>query len=408
MDEQGLLRVGGRLQKARMPLWERHPVLLPGSHRITKLLITAEHLHLLYAGPTLVSTLLSRRFSILGGRQVIRTITSCCVTCRKVAAKPAPQLHGQLPTDRVNPRQVFNCVGIDYAGPILVKYGPVRKPRFTKAYIAVFVCLATKAVHIELVSELTTSAFVATLRRFIGRRGIPSTIWSDHGTNFVGAERDIHRLIKQDEESARKVHGFCTSQQIKWKFIPERTPHFGGLWEAAVKSLKSHLRKVLGEAKLNFEELSTVLIQVEACLNSRPLTPLPEASDALEVLTPGHFLIGRPLTSLPENSELQVLKPLRRWQLCQSLTRHLWARWSHEYLNILSRFSKWHTETRDYQVGDIVCLREEPMAPTRWPLARIIKVHPGQDGKVRVVTVRTSKGVYNRPVVKLVPLVQDQ
>ena len=203
-------------------------------------------------------------------------------------------------------------------------------------------------------------------------------------------------------------HGFCTSQQIKWKFIPERTPHFGGLWEAAVKSLKSHLRKVLGEAKLNFEELSTVLVQVEACLNSRPLTPLPEASDALEVLTPGHFLIGRPLTSLPENSELQVLKPLRRWQLCQSLTRHLWARWSHEYLTILSRFSKWHTETRDYQVGDIVCLREEPMAPTRWPLARIIKVHPGQDGKVRVVTVRTSKGVYNRPVVKLVPLVQDQ
>ena len=121
--------------------------------------------------------------------------------------------------------------------------------------------------------------------------------------NFVGAEREIHRLLQQDHKSARAVHGFCTSNQIKWKFIPECTPHFGGLWEAAIKSLKSHLKKVLGDARLNFEEFLIVLVQVEACLNSHPLTPLPEASDTLEVLTPGHFLIGRPLTALPEESE---------------------------------------------------------------------------------------------------------
>ena len=115
--------------------------------------------------------------------------------CRKVAAKPAPQIHGQLPADRVNPGKVFDCMGIDYAGPVLVKYGLVRKPRFTKSYVAVFVCLGTKVVHLEHVSDLTTSAFVATLRRFIGQRGIPSTIWSDHGMNFVGAEREIHVLL---------------------------------------------------------------------------------------------------------------------------------------------------------------------------------------------------------------------
>ena len=406
LDSKGLLRVGGRLQKAEISFSERHPILLPGNHRITKLLITAEHLRLLHAGPTLTSASLSRRVTILGGRRAIRTITSQCVTCRKVAARPAPQIHGQLPADRVRPGQVFDCVGIDYAGPVLVKYGPVRKPRFTKGYVAVFVCLATKAVHLELVSDLTTSALIATLRRFVGRRGIPSTLWSDHGTNFVGAERELQNLLR-DEDTARVVQGYCNSHRIKWKFIPERTPHFGGLWEAAVKSFKSHLRKVLGEARLNFEEFSTVLVQIEACLNSRPLTPLPEATDALEVLTPGHFLIGRPLVALPEENEQQVISPLRRWHLCQSLSRHLWTRWSREYLDILGRFSKWHEETNNYQVGDIVCLREEPTAPTKWPLARIIRVYPGPDGKVRVVTVKTSKGVYNRPVVKLVPLVQE-
>ena len=135
----------------------------------------------------------------------------------------------------------FDCVGKQ---PVLVKYRPVRKPCFTKGYIAVFVCLATKAVHLELVSDLTTSSFIATLRRFIGRRGIRSTIWSDHGMNFVRAEKEIHMLLRQDEKFARAIVAFCTSQQIKWKFIPKRTPHFGGLWEAAVESLKSHLNKV--------------------------------------------------------------------------------------------------------------------------------------------------------------------
>ena len=372
-----------------------------------KLLVAAEHLRLLHAGPTLVSASLSRRFSILGGRRIIRAITSSCVTCRKVAAKPTPQLRGQLPADRLKSGQVFDCVGVDYAGPVSIKYGPVRKPRFIKGYVAVFVCLATKAVHLELVSDLTTSAFIATLRRFIGQRGIPLTIWSDHGTNFVGAEKEIYRLLRQDKDSVQVIREFCTSNKIVWKFIPERAPHFGGLWEAAVRSFKSHLKRVLGEAKLNFEEFSTVLIQVEACLNSRPLTPLPEVSDAIEVLTPGHFLIGRPLAALPEENEDQEVRPLRRWQLCQNLTRHFWTRWSREYLSSLNRFSKWNTETRDYQAGDIVCLREEPTAPTRWPLAKVIKVHPGQDGKVRVVTVRTAMGDYVRPVVKLVPLIQE-
>ena len=263
-----------------------------------------------------MSASLSRRFCILNSRRAIRSIVRSCVTCRKVAARPSPQIFGQLPADRLNPRATFECVGIDYAGPVMVKSGPVRRPVLKKTYVAVFVCFATKAVHLELVSELTTSAFIAALRRFIGRRGIPNTIWSDHGSNFVGAEREIRELLRK--ETSDTVEDFCSSQNISWKFTPEHAPHFGGLWEAAVKSFKTHIRKILGEVKLNFEELSTVLTQVEACLNSRPLTPIPDSSDALEVLTPGHFLIGRPLTALPDEADHHEVAPLRRWRLCQN------------------------------------------------------------------------------------------
>ena len=403
LDSKGLLRVGGRIHQADLQYSKRHPLLLPANHALTKLLISSEHRRLLHAGPTLVSASLSRRFCVLNNRRVVRSIVRSCVKCRKTEATPTPQIFGQLPADRLKPGPVFDCVGVDYAGPVMVKSGPVRRPILTKAYVAVFVCFTTKAVHLELVSELTTSAFIAALRRFIGRRGIPSAIWSDHGTNFVGAEREIKEMMQK--ESSDSVAEFCALQKIKWKFTPEHAPHFGGLWEAAVRSFKKHVRKVLGEVKLNFEEFTTVLVQVEACLNSRPLTPLPDASDALEVLTPGHFLIGRPLTALPDEAVHQQLTTLRRWQLCQTLTRHWWARWSKEYIETLLKFSKWHTPSRNLRVGDIVCLRDEPLAPTRWPLARVIEIHPGRDGRTRVVTVRTAKGIYKRPIIKMVPLV---
>ena len=148
------------------------------------------------AGSAVVSTSLSRRFCILNSRRTIRSIVRSCIKCRKVVARSSPQLFGQLPADRLNPGRKFDCVGVDYAGSLLIKSGPIRKPILRKAYVAVFVCFATKAVHLELVSELTTAASIATLRRFIGRRGIPNKIWSDHGTNFAGTEREIKELLQ--------------------------------------------------------------------------------------------------------------------------------------------------------------------------------------------------------------------
>jgi hypothetical protein len=159
--------------------------------------------------------------------------------------------------------------------------------------------------------------------------------------------------------------------------------------------MKTHLRRVVGDVKLTFEELTTVLVQIEACLNSRPLEPLPSDDDGIEALTPGHFLIGRPLESLPDPAfSYRPFPLLRRWNLCQNLVRHFWQRWSTDYLSSLHKFTKWHRASRNISVGDVVILRDDGLVPARWPLAIVIQVHPGTDELVRVVGTKTSKGIY--------------
>ena len=203
---------------------------------------------------------------VIGFRNIVRSVTHSCVICRRTSVKPRPQMMGQLPIERLTPGPVFDNVGVDYAGPVYINYGFVRKPTIVKAYICVFVSLSVKAVHLELVSDLTTGALIASLRRFIARCGKPSTIWSDHGTNFAGAAREIKEFIEflEKQKTQDSISEFCSAQNIVWKFIPERAPHFGGLWEAAVKSLKTHLRRVTANTKFTFEEFTTVLTQVEA------------------------------------------------------------------------------------------------------------------------------------------------
>ena len=271
--------------------------------------------------------------------------------------------------------------------------------------------LFPKAVHLELVSDLTSEAFIACLRQFVSRRGKPTLMWSDHGTNFVGAAREMCEMVDflRSQKARGVISNFCSAQNIEWKFIPEHAPHFGGLWESTVKSMKSHLKKVTLNVKLTFEEYSTILTQIEACLNSRPLVSLPVDDDGIEALTPGHFLIGRPLEALPDPSfSYRSLSILRRWHLCQAIVRHFWKRWSQEYLLSLQRFSKWHQPTRNVQVGDIALLREDNVTPAKWPLARVCEVYPGKDGLVRVVSVKTGSGTYKRPITKVVILLPTE
>ncbi|XP_025991639.2 uncharacterized protein LOC113003998 [Solenopsis invicta] len=310
-----------------------------------------------------------------------------------------------LPRERVTAGRPYLDTGVDYAGLVHLRMTKGRGQRTYEGFIAVFVCLSTRAVHLEAVSDYTADAFLAALRRFVARRGLCRTLRSDCGTNFVGADAQLRSFFAADSPELRRIVGRLASDRIKWLFNTPSAPNFGGIWEAAVKSLKHHLRRVLGDSTLTFEEMSTLLAQVEACLNSRPLQALSDDPDDLAALTPGHFLVGSPLTAVPEPSMRELpANRLTRWQLLQQMRDHFWDRWSREYLHSLVHRPKWRREVADYRVGRLCLLRNESTPPSRWPLARIVRVHVGEDGQIRVVTVRTAASESTRPVVKLILL----
>lgn len=310
---------------------------------------------------------------------------------------------GELPKQRVIPSPPFSVTGIDYAGPILVKQGSYR-PKQIKAYIAVFVCLATKAIHLELVSDLTTDAFIAALRRFVGQYGAPSEIHSDNGTNFHGAKNELHQLyelFRQEPEVSRIIQ-YCQIKEIEWHFIPPNAPEFGGLWEAAVKSTKTHLKRIVGNSVLTFEEMATVLREIQAVLNSRPLFTVSNDPRDPEVITPAHFFIGRPINAIPEPSIKETrTNRLSRWQHCQLMREHFWRVWSREYLLSLQPRKKNWTTTDNVKPGMVVLLQDRNRPPLLWKLGRITSVYPGPDNLVRAVDVFSEGTTYRRPIMKL-------
>ncbi|GFT40049.1 reverse transcriptase domain-containing protein [Trichonephila clavipes] len=196
------------------------------------------------------------------------------------------------------------------------------------------------------------------LRRFIARRSCPSKIISDNGSNFKGASSHLRKLV--DLCLQEEVQNFLSLKGIEWSFIPPYTPHFGGLWESAIKSAKQLLIKATNSVLLNFEECSTLLIQIEVCLNSRPLTELsPDPSD-FTALTPAHFLVGGPIHQFPEPSQPSRSVGLsERWNLIQRLRQYFWDRWSTEYLHRLQPRSKWWRTKPNLQLGDMVIVEKK-------------------------------------------------
>ncbi|CAG7734820.1 unnamed protein product [Allacma fusca] len=267
----------------------------------------------------------------------------------------------------------FATTGVDYAGPYLLRPIKGRSPKLFKCYIALFICFATRAIHLELVSDLTTDSFLAALRRFISDHIKPIEIYSDCGSNFIDANRemkDFLALVKSEPHSST-VDKVLSQQGIQWRFNPPSAPHMGGLWEAGVKSTKYHLKRVVGSTPLNYEEFHTLLKQVQACLNSRPLCQISSHPDDLTALTPGHFVAGGPPTALTEPSYDHLkLNRLSKWQLVQRLNQHFWQRWSAEYLTRLQARPKWWSHQPNFEVGNLVLVKDERLPPQQWHLAR--------------------------------------
>lgn len=402
LDENKVLRVGGRLKNSKLTHNSKFPMLLPAKHKLTDLIIEYEHKRTLHSGAQCTLAHVRQNFWPLNGKQRVRSLIRKCVQCWKV--NPCNNLipkMGDLPDTRVIPSRPFSSIAIDYAGPFDLRDGKLRTNKTIKAYVCIFVCQAVKAVHIEVISDLTSDGFLSLLKRFVARRGIPANIYTDNATCFVGSKNELIKIRNLTETDS--FQDYLSNVNIKWHFMPARSPHFGGLHEAAVKSCKHCLKRVMNQTRLHYEEFYTLTTQVEGILNSRPLIPSSSDPNDYEVLTPAHFLIGQTLTAVPERnwSDAKV-NFIKRYRHLQMIGQHFWARWQMEYLTTLQQRTKWQFhDDPEFYVGRLVLLKEENVPPMSWPLGRILQCHPGRDNVTRVVTVQAKNGTFKRAVARL-------
>ncbi|XP_055710829.1 uncharacterized protein LOC129806329 [Phlebotomus papatasi] len=406
IDHDGILRVGGRLKNSEQSFETCHPALI-GSGKLSEWIAQREHQRLLHAGPQLTLSSIRAKFWPLKGRNLVRSIIHRCTTCIRAKPQCAEQLMGDLPSSRTTLLRPFLHTGMDFTGHILIRRSP-RGSVAEKAYVVVFICMSTKAVHLELITSLSSAAFIATFRRFIARRGLPAHIYSDNGTNFVGGEKELRNLLR-NHNVQQDLANFSSTLHVQWHFNPPGAPHQGGLWEAAVKSFKTHFMRVVGNVRLTYEELNTIIVQIEAVLNSRPLIALMDDPNDPRSLTPGDFLVGNAPTQLPvDPGDVVNVDHLNRWRLCSKLQHDLTTRWKNDYLHTLQQRNKWNKETPNFTEGDVVLLKTENMSSLEWPLGLVVDVFPGSDGKVRVAQLRVRGKLITRPITKLIKLPVDE
>lgn len=403
LDEENLLRVGGRLRHANLSAENKNPIILSKNNPLTLLIVADAHRNTLHGGLQLMLSYLRTRYWIIKAKSAVKNHIHKCIVCAKIRAKSINQIMGDLPKVRVSPARAFLHSGVDFAGPYNILMSRGRGMRTIKSYIAIFICMCTKAIHIELVGDLTSQSFIAAFRRFVARRGRCLHLWSDQGRNFVGANKElVDTWIEARLNFKNDIANLLVQDGTQWHFVPPYSPNFGGLWEAGVKSIKFHLKRIL-TTTLTYEELSTVLCQVEACLNSRPLCPIDDEDvENVNPLTPAHFLIGEPTVIVPSPDLRQVtVNHLARWQYLQKLVADFWHKWRDEYLTRLQQRPKWIKERTEFDVGDIVLVKQDNVPPGKWLMGRIIAKHPGLDTRTRVYSVKIGETITKRCVTKL-------
>ena len=406
--EDDILRCKGRLGNAPLDIATRYPILLPRQHHVTRLIVEACHRKVNHGGVKETLVELRSEYWAPKGRQLVKKTLHQCVICKKLEGLPYKAYkRAELPETRVTDVPAFTHVGVDFAGPLFTK----TTRGTTKTYICLFTCATSRAIHLELLPDLSSEAFIRGLQRFAGRRGTPASITSDNAKTFKRANKDLAQLFK-----ARKAQDFAANRGITWNFILEKAPWWGGYYERMIQLVKRSLRKILGKAQLTYEELLTVLLEVEGVVNSRPLTCVyPEVTE--EPLTPSHLVIGRRLNTLPDRTELSddedcASKLQRKARHLSKLIEHFRKRWTKEYLIGLREFHHCGTQgdhDRKIKIGDVVLIHDENLPRRNWRLGEVTELIESKDGCERgaVLRVASKKGKHlklRRPIQKLVPL----
>ena len=412
VDRDGLWRCGGRMSNSTLSPAAQHPILLDKDHHLTSLLILDAHRRVLHDGVRETLAELRSVYWVVRGRQVVKKLLCGCTTCRRHEGAPCKGVPSPpLPGFRVSESQPFQTTGVDFAGPLYVKASDPSAT--TKTWMVLYTCYSTRAVHLDLVQDMTAQTFLRSLRRFTARRGTPAKMVSDNAKTFKSASVSIANTLRSLE-----VKKFLGVNRIEWQFNLEKAPWQGGAFERMIKSAKRCLRKAIGKSGLSFDELLTLVIEVEGVLNSRPLTYVYD-TDVTEPLTPSHLLVGYRILSLPDTSlsddpadDYSPGKISRRSAHLARTLDHFWRRWKREYLLELREFHR--TGQRgggscELRPGEVVTVYDENHPRGMWRLGRVESLLPGTDGRVRGVSVRVvSKSgrvdILRRPVQHIYPL----
>lgn len=386
-DEENLYRVNTRLVYTQDTEHFKYPFLLPKNHPLVHQLIHDAHKYHCHGGVQFLMGKLREKYWILQGRRAVGNVVHKCTACKRHQAVPLEVDPAALPEGRVKISEAFSTTGVDLAGPLFLKDG-------SKAWIVLFTCALYRGVYLDVVTSLSTGAFMGALERFISICGRPCTVYSDNGTNFVGADNIFKTLNWDDIQERSNLH------QIQWIFNPPTAAWWGGWWERLVRSVKDLLKRMLGKAKLSYDELRTCLAGVAAVINDRPLTVVTEDNGDLIPLTPNMFMRGKVAGFLEETHDAGVLS--QSYQNMKKVQVQLQARFRKEYLSQL--VMKANEKKASVKVGDVVLVGSDGKKRYDWPLGKIEELIRGKDGKARMARVKTVKAVMHRPLQRLYPL----
>ncbi|XP_076385089.1 uncharacterized protein LOC143263989 [Megachile rotundata] len=380
VDEQGILRANGRVTATGLEGFDNRPIILEGRHPATKLLIAEYHRKFYHASSDAVVNELRQKYHIIGLRRVLRSLISRCIVCRIRRGRPQNPLMSALPVGRVAFRQrPFTHCGVDYFGPLMVKIGRRREKRWG----VLFTCLTTRAIHLEIAHSLSASSAIMALQRLAARRGTPQVVYSDNGTNFRGADKELKDATASMDRA--KIEEYALSKRVKWVFNPPDAPHMGGAWERLIRSVKTALNVILREQAPSEEVLSTLFAEAEHSVNSRPLTHVSLDPRDKEALTPNHFLIGSSSGEIQLGRyDLQNVCLRKQRRTAQSFAEAFWKRWLREYLPTLVPRKKWTEKENPLEVGDIVLIVDLQAPRNSWRKGTVTRVFPGVDKEVRV------------------------
>ena len=394
-----LLVVNSRLKTSFTITHSKNQIILPKDHPVSKLIIQDIHETNLHSGREFTLSQLRQSYWIPRVKGVLRRVIHQCLYCKRQRVKPQAPLMSDLPLERLAVNQKpFSCTGVDCFGPYTVKLSKKTRANAAtaKRYGIIFTCLTTRAVHLDLLTDMSTDCFIMCLRRFKARRGHTKIIRCDNGGNFVGAERELREAF--DKMDHRAIQDQLSRYLITWKFNPPVSPWMGGSWESLIKSTKRALNVITKDRLFTHEVLYTFLCEVESILNNRPITAVSDDVNDFEAITPNHILIGESSPNVfPGEVDPSSICLRKKWKVTQAAAEMFWQRWIREYAPSLSIRKKWRRDIRNLKVDDLVLLQSENIPRSHWPLGRIQRVMHGEDGVVRMVEVKTPNNVLIRP-----------